>query len=319
LTVGARGLTPEEGEEIWHRLRRAPDLAAKLQFALWAAYFDGGDSPAHPVWTSLDSMLARLGYAQHPSGGHTPRDTQLVSRTLTAMFRLAASGRWSDRNHRKEHTLTGGLWQEGLVATERRAGTRERIWITYQPGQWFADPAWRSQNPFLGRVSVELLELDTARDRWPFRLGAAYTWLSRANFQAGPLLTARVRSLVAQTGAASTYHGRPAQLRAHVEAALDRLREMGLLTNWEWMPSPSGAVEGWLAGSIRVEWVGAIPRLACSDTTPRVQRDHASCVIREIKNRPNKSNRSKGRPLTLRAGAAPSSPTNRRPTRRTAA
>ncbi|MHB8332395.1 MAG: hypothetical protein ACYDEA_09410 [Candidatus Dormibacteria bacterium] len=306
LTVGARGLTLAEGDEIWHRLRRAPDLAIKLQFALWAAYLEGDENPTARTWTSLGSVLARLGYAPHPSGGYKTRDLQLVSDTLRAVFGLAASGRWSDSGQQKEHSLTGALWQEGLVATERHEGARGNMWIAYQPGQWFADPAWRTRNAFVGRVAATLLTLDTRKDRWTIRVGSAYAWLARANLLAGPIHTLRVRALAEQTGAAAVYHGRPGQLRAHIEAACDHLLSMGLLGEWEWRPGPAGIAGGWLEGSIRAEWIDAIPPPTCSDTTPHVLWDHPSRVISEIKNRPNRCNTSKGRPLTFRAGAASS-------------
>lgn len=316
LTVGARGLTAGEGEEIWARLRRAPDLAAKLQFALWAAYFEAGGQPATRVWTSLSSLMRRLGYTPHASGGSNARDLHLVADTLAAMFGVGVSGRWTDPGHHKERSVSGPLWQDGLVAAERREGRRERVWIAHQPGLWFTDAAWQARNGFLGRVSAALLELDAARDKWPIRVGAAYAWLARANLSASPSLTLRVCALVKQTGAAAKYQGRPAQLRARIEAAHDRLVAAGLLRQWEWLPGRSGSAGGWLEGSIRAEWIDAIPPLACSGTTPRVQGDHPSRVIREIEKHPNKSNSFKGRPLTLRAGAASSVPAARRPATR---
>ncbi len=316
LTVGARGLTLAEGEEIWQRLRRAPDLAAKLHFALWAAYFGEGGNPTSTVWTSLDSLVAALGYAGHPSGGYLPRDLRLVRDTLMALFGVSASGRWAPPDRRKEHTLTGGLWQEGLVAAERRGKTRQKIWVAFRPGQWFADPAWQTQNAFVGRVAAALLELDTSRDRWAIRVGMALAWLARANLGAGPILTLRVRTLAHEIGAGSIYQGRPARLRAVIEGALDRLRAVGLLGSGKWEPShSSGAAGDWLAGSLRVEWTGATPILACNDTHPHVQPHPSSRVIPEIRNRPNRSNRSKDRPLTLRAGAASSISAGHRPTK----
>jgi hypothetical protein len=318
LTVGARGLTRAEGEEIWRRLLRAPDLAAKLQFALWAAYFDGGGRPSTRVWTSLDSFLARLGYTRHPSGGYLPRDLRLVAQTLEAVVGLAVAGRWTDPKHRKDHTITGPLWQEGLVVMERRAGARERIWVAHQPGPWFVDSAWLAQNGFIGRVDAALLKLDTRRDRWAIRVGSAWAWRAKTNLQSGPVLKLRVRSLVDQTGASG--QGRPGRAQGQIEAAHDRLVALGLISRWEWLPGPAA---GWLAGSIRVEWsgseaplaAGTIPILTGSDTHPQWQRHPSSVAAGEIANPPNRSNGSKGRPLTLRAGAASSLSATRRPAR----
>lgn len=297
-----------DAEKIWERLRRAPDLATKLQFALWAAYFEGGGNPSTHVWTPLLDLVDRVGYSRHGSRRvYSARDARLVEDTLVALFALEATVCWSTRDRRREWTLRGHLWQESLVASERHLDQREKRWISHQPGQWFSDQDWRRQNRFVGRVSTALLELDANRDRWAIRFGAAYAWLARANLKSGPILTQRVRPLVEQAGASEVYRGRPAQLRAVIEAAHARLVEVGLLREWRWLPGPANS--DWSTGSIRVEWIAVSAPLACNECSSRLQGVLPSPVMAEIDFCRNRSNRLKRRPRSQSAGPAPSSPT----------
>lgn len=266
------GLRFDAANTIWDRLRRAPDLAIKLQFAFWAEYYDGGGTPTEQVWTPLSALLGRLGYARRPRGDYREQDERLLVETLEAVFALEVGATWREPSQRAREvaSLRGRIWQEGLVGEARHGDHRKRIWLSYRPGEWFADPAWQRRNRFKGRVDPALLELDASRDRWPIRVGSAYAWLAKTNLRSGSILTLRLRSLVDQTGAWVVYAGHTARLRGIVEAAHDRLRAVGLIEEWEWLPGPGS---GWLAGAIRVEWIGSgttpcartFPPLACQD------------------------------------------------------
>lgn len=305
-TVGVRF---DAANTIWDRLRRAPDLATKLQFALWTAYYDGGGTPTEQVWTPLSALVGMLGYSRRPRGDYRDQDQRLVGETVEAVFSLEIGATW--RRARESASLRGRMWQEGLVGKARHGDQRERTWLSYRPGEWFSDAAWQRTNRFKGRVDRALLELDASRDRWPIRVGSAYAWLAKTNLRSGSILTLRLRSLVDQTGAGVVYAGHPARLRSIVEAAHDRLRAVGLIRAWEWLPGPGS---DWLAGAIRVEWTGSgtsqcartFPPLACQDLPSRVPLHPLSRAKTKVEIHPNRSKRSKGRPLTLRSGAASS-------------
>jgi hypothetical protein len=114
LAVGARDAA---GEEVWQRLRRAPGLATKLHFGLWAAYYEGGGSPTTQAWTPLTSLVGRMGDAKHIHGGYLDRDLRLVVQTLDPVFAVAAAGKWRAPARRCEDMLRSRLWQEGMVST----------------------------------------------------------------------------------------------------------------------------------------------------------------------------------------------------------
>jgi hypothetical protein len=282
------GFAADPGEEIWTLLLSRGEAVIKAHYALWARLYEqtGGQPGQHAVM-NINQFCADLGYKPHHKGGFKRERKQEAMRLLEALtsVEIAVRFRVIGSKTGRIREISGRLWERGYAARERdqygdlfgqaREGDPD-LWdptgFSFGPGPWFADPAWRNQNRYLGLIGAGLMKLQPDNDQAAIRIGGYLGALAR--FDQFRTRRIRVATLLERIGMADSYPRHPRRLQELIERGLFKLVEVGILARWDYtdvdptepdMDDPEALaaladtpLTPWRRQMIEVEWPAAL-------------------------------------------------------------
>lgn len=241
------GFRTDPGETVWKFLLSHGEAAIKAHYALHArCYQQTGGEPGQQVQVSIVQFCRDLGYKEHHKGGYKRERKVEARRLLEVLTSVEIAVEFTPKGkNAKTRRLRGPLWARGLVAEEQdqygdllgsvRVGDPE-LWdpvgFTFSPGPWFADPVWRRQNEYLGRIGAGLMHLQPDNDQAAIRIGGYLGTLAR--FDQYRTRRIRVSTLLERIGMAKLYPQNPTKLQAKIEAGLRKLVEVEVFTGWRY-------------------------------------------------------------------------------------
>jgi hypothetical protein len=229
---GLVGFTNDPGELVWNLLQKNGALAVKAQYALWArAFVETGAAPNEYIKLSVTQFCDDLGFKKKKRA-HT-KENKLAA---TAVFELLTSmnvGVVFQLPNGTVHRIRGPIWQKGLVhETLEKDSTWDPTNLIYAPGLFFGDEKWRRYNHTVALIGEGLLKLGTDnKDRWAVMIGGYLALLARMNGYRQRAV--RVRFLLEKTGLWEI-DGKinPGRMRNKLVSALDRLKTVGVVRDW---------------------------------------------------------------------------------------
>ncbi len=255
---GAIGFTKDPGEAIWNLLQKNGALAVKAQYALWArAYAETDAEPNQFIKMPITQFCDDLGFKKKGTvkkgQAHTSKNKQAAMNVLELLTSLELRAVYHPLNGTARR-LRGPLWSRGIIAEEmdgyadlfgsnRVPGTKamwEPVAFSYAPGPFFADEVWRTYNRNVALIGEGLLKLGSGyEDKYAVMVGGYLAILARMN---GYRRTSvRVRLLLEKTGLwAVDAKTNPGRMREKLEAALDRIHEVGVVRGWTITTPPEG-------------------------------------------------------------------------------
>jgi hypothetical protein len=241
------------GESVFRFFQEKSPLAVKAHFALWArAHRETKAEPGKLVKMTISQFCDDLGFKKKKRA-HTRENKRHALQVLETLTGAEMILLWQDPQ-KKLHRTKGNVWQRGLsdeVFDTHINGTNgqnenlipgtEKLWdpktFSYSPGGFFADADWRKFNDYVGLVGQGLLKLGTNnKDKAAVLIGGYIAFLARIeNYSREPL---KLTTLIENTGDLLTGHidrREAATLETIVENALDRLIEVKVLKDYEWV------------------------------------------------------------------------------------
>jgi hypothetical protein len=241
---GVVGFSQKPSTNVWDTLQRNGPLAVKAQYALMdRAYIQTGGEPGAIVTLSVPEFCDDLGFTRHKGSHRAERKRESV-RVLELMTSLEVSASYitpSGTNRR----LRGPIWMRGHIAEKydgyadlfgaNRTGDPD-LWeptaFSYAPGRFFGDAEWRKYNNRVARVGAGLMKLRTDKDQWAIMVGGYLGTISRMNGYRDSFL--KVQTLLERTGLARADPKHPGRQIDKLEAALDKVQEVGIIDGWEY-------------------------------------------------------------------------------------
>lgn len=241
---GLIGFSRKPAEAIWDALQKNGALAVKAQYVLFARAYEETDAePGVFVTISITQFCDDLGY-KRKKGAHRPerkREAMKVLEMLTTLELCANYITPQDVARR----LRGPIWLRGHIAEQmdgyadlfgvNRVGEPaqwEPVAFSYAPGRFFADSEWRKYNRRVAKVGAGLLELRTDTDQWAIMVGGYLGTLSRMNGYRTSVL--KVQTLLERTGLARAEKRNPGRAIDKLEAALDKVAEVRIISSWDY-------------------------------------------------------------------------------------
>jgi hypothetical protein len=241
------------GESVFKFFQEKSPLAVKAHFALWArAHRETKAEPGKLVKMTISQFCDDLGF-QKKKRAHTRENKQHALQILETLTSAEMILLWQDPQ-KKLHRTKGNVWQRGLSdevfdthindtngQNENLIPGTEKFWdpktFSYSPGGFFTDADWRKFNNYVGLVGQGLLKLGANnKDKAAVLIGGYIAFLARIeNYSREPL---KLSTLIENTGDLLTgYIDRreAAMLETIVENALDRLTDVKVLKDFEWV------------------------------------------------------------------------------------
>jgi hypothetical protein len=248
---GAIGFTETPGEAVWKMLQRNGALAVKAQYALWArAYEETEAQPNKFITLSIPQFCDDLGF-KRKKRAHTKESKQAAMKVLKLLTSLEVVMLWQTPQG-KTRRVQSQLWHRGAVAEEldgyadlfgaSRIGDPdlwEPIAFAYAPGFFFGDEEWRKYNKNVALIGEGLLQLGTDNaDKWAVLIGGFLAIQIRMN--GWRPLKRKVGRVLAATGLLDEMkkHRKPGRMRDKLEGALERLKEVGVIKDFEFTSGP---------------------------------------------------------------------------------
>lgn len=239
------GFPKDPGAEVWDFLMGRGEAAIKAHYALWARLYEQtGAAPGQWGRMNINQFCSDLGYKPHPRGGFKRERKQEAMRLLEVLTSVEIAVRFRVAGKKPQiREISGPLWARGLQGRQRdlysdlfgqaREGDPslwEPIGFTFGPGPWFADPAWRQQNQFLGLIGAGLMKLETHTDQTAIRIGGYLGTLAR--FDQYRTRRLKVATLLERIGMDRTYPRNPERLQSKIELAFEKLVEVNVIARW---------------------------------------------------------------------------------------
>jgi hypothetical protein len=262
---------------------KMPSLAVKALFALWARLYAEPGSPAfgESVTVSVSQFCDDLGYKRN-RGSHEPENRRHAVLVLRALMALEARITYKPDN--RQVLLDGPIFHHSPLSshiqgysdlfpssrTNRIDGVRGAEAFTYGPGAAYGDPAWRARNTSVALVGEGLLKLGGGnKDKWPLLVGGYISSVAGMNSYRQRPVSALTLSEKTGLSRDRKRHRQVGRMQDKLEAALDRLREVGLIADWK--PITSGAEE-WLIEKVEIVWPDVLGKLAGERERSRERR-----------------------------------------------
>lgn len=243
-------------ERMWQGLARGGPRMVKAHYALWARYYEevGEHENQNPadvrfVTISVPQFCADIGLKKHHKGGFRRVQKQQALQLLEAMASLELDATYRPPGSNVEQVLSGPLWLRDTVAKQRTVREREMhdlmgqarveapdewepVAFTYAPGAWFRNGVWRKYNHAIGKIGSGLLKLENDEDQWAILIGGYLGTQIRVGHYKP--LRRRISTILRRTGLAETKSAevRNAQFSEKFYRALEKLIEVGAITNW---------------------------------------------------------------------------------------
>ncbi len=249
--VGLVGYNVGIGESVFRFFQEKSALAVKAHFALWArAHVETKANPEKLIKMSISQFCDDLGFKKKQRT-HTIENKRRAMQVLEALTSAELIVLWQDPQG-KGHRTKGNIWQRGLsdeiisdISSFTNKNNDKKIekqidpnTFSYRPGAFFEDSEWRKFNDYVGLVGQGLLKLGIDnKDKAAVLVGGYIAFLARIeNYdRAEPL---KLTTLIENTGDLLTNYieRREAMaLETVVENAFDRLVEVNVLKNYEWV------------------------------------------------------------------------------------
>ncbi len=249
--VGLVGYNVGIGESVFRFFQEKSALAVKAHFALWArAHVETKANPEKLVKMSISQFCDDLGFKKKQRT-HTIENKRRAMQVLEALTSAELIVLWQDPQG-KGHRTKGNIWQRGLsdeiigdISSFTNKNNDKKIekqinpnTFSYRPGAFFEDSEWHKFNDYVGLVGQGLLKLGIDnKDKAAVLVGGYIAFLARIeNYDREEPL--KLTTLIENTGDLLTSYieRREAMaLETVVENAFDRLVEVNVLKNYEWV------------------------------------------------------------------------------------
>jgi hypothetical protein len=248
--VGLVGYNVSIGESVFRFFQEKSALAVKAHFALWArAHVETKANPEKLIKMSISQFCDDLGFKKKQRT-HKIENKRRAMQVLEALTSAELIVLWQDPQG-KGHRTKGNIWQRGLsdeiisdISSFTNKNNDKKIekqidpnTFSYRPGAFFEDSEWRKFNDYVGLVGQGLLKLGIDnKDKAAVLIGGYIAFLARIeNYDTRTL---KLTTIIENTGELLTgYIDRreAAILETVVENAFDRLVEVNVLKNYEWV------------------------------------------------------------------------------------
>jgi hypothetical protein len=287
---GVVGLPHGNDPALRRVLEDMSPLAIKALFALWARLYAELGNPVfgQSVTVSVSQFCDDLGYKRKRCS-HEPENRRRAALVLRAL--MALETRITYKPAQQEVLLDGRIFHHSPLPSHIQGysdvfpscgdgeigGVRGVEAFTYGPGAAYENPAWRARNTSVALVGEGLLKLGgDNKDKWPVLVGGYIASVAGMNsYRQRPISAS---TLLEKTGLSQDgeRHRQVGRMQDKLEAALDRLREVGLIGGWE--PITNGA-EQWLIEKVEIVWPDALAKRA--DERERSRERHKRSARRK--------------------------------------
>jgi hypothetical protein len=240
----------DKAESLWEFLKKSGAATVKAHYALWARYYEQAPDglALQYVFVNINDFCRDLNYAKAKNGGYKADQKRQAMRLLEALTTTEMAATYQMPQLKSGHTRTkrlkGTIWTRGLEAEENdtyadlfgmtRSGDPER-WVpvsfSFAPGAWHADPEWRRDNRYVGKIGAGLMRLRCDKDEWAILIGGYLGAIARIGRYRDRRL--KISTILENTGLGVSIGHRHAQFRDKFYRALDRLQEEGVIKSYQ--------------------------------------------------------------------------------------
>ncbi|HEY1249129.1 MAG TPA: hypothetical protein VGE97_09090, partial [Nitrososphaera sp.] len=259
-------------DDLWKKVREMGDLDVDTIIAQLVQYTNAPRDEDGYVWITPEQILDYRGNKRLPSGGHRNEDIKNARKMIerSAWLWVNISEETRPRRGRKGRAVPTVQEQSALILHGKRkvrldskgAETQEVGAIGLKPGPWWNPEL---EGPKLGWILQAVLKIDPYHAPFEKRFALFFTFNLRLANVGSASTEMSVRSLFYESSLESRIDPRyPERTRQHFDNALHTLKELGVISDWEYVNMPERLpskewLNIWLDLKIRV-YMDSLPK-----------------------------------------------------------